>query len=47
MKKKLFYEAPEVECILLIKESVMLNDSQFNNKSDDGYDSDNDLGTIG
>ena len=46
MEKKFLYEAPEMESIILIKEAVMLNDS-FNNKSNDGYDSDNNLDTIG
>ena len=46
MEKKFIYEAPEMEQIILMNESAMLVDS-FNTKSNNGYDSDNDLDTIG
>ena len=45
MEKKIYYEAPEMESILLPKESVMLNDSTLD-RADNGYDPDHDLGEI-
>ena len=45
MKTKELYNAPEMESILLPKESVMLNDSTLD-RADNGYDPDHDLGEI-
>ena len=45
MKEKETYSAPEVECIVIIREMVMLTGSGTN-RSDNGYDDENDLGEI-
>ena len=45
MKTKELYNAPEMDSILLPKESVMLNDSTLD-RADNGYDPGNDLGEI-
>lgn len=45
MREKEFYEAPEVETIITIREVVMLAGSGAN-KADFEYDDENDLGNI-
>ena len=36
MEKKIYYEAPEMESIILIKEAVMLNESQLGEEGQAG-----------
>ena len=36
MEKKIYYEAPEMESIILIKETVMLNESQLGEEGQAG-----------
>ena len=36
MEKKIYYEAPEMESIILIKEAVMLNDSKYGKEGEAG-----------
>lgn len=45
MKEKETYSAPEVECIVTVREMVILAGSGTN-RSDNGYDDGNDLGEI-
>ena len=45
MKEKVTYCAPEVECIVTIREIVMLAGSGTN-RADNDYDDENDLGEI-